>query len=754
MLELKKTLDAKGHGVLEMPSGTGKTISLLSLIVAYMKAFPMAIEKFVYCSRTVPELEKIVEEMKGLDRFYAKETKKEGCGLLAVALSARKNLCIERDVRKAGDGACVDAACRKLTASFVRRQRIDDPSSNIPGCKFYEDFDARGRDEILPTGIYNLSDMKNYGKKKGYCPYFLTRHALIHANIVVYSYYYLLDPKIANLVSKNLPRNSVIVFDEAHNIDSVCIESMSCTLSRRSLDSCSRSLEKLSTSVQQMKQNDSQKLQNEYEQLIASLREAQKERETDQILANPALPDDVLKNAIPGPLRSADSFLSFLRRFLEYVKLRLRITHVVQETSVAFLRDCLEKVCIDQRPLKYCSERLKSLLQTLEVSDLSDYSALNLLCDFATLISTYTKGFCLLIEPFDERSNAIINPTLYFQCLDASLAIKPVFERFSSVIITSGTLSPLEIYPRILDFQPVNSASFTMTLSRNCICPMIVSKGNDQVTISTKFASREDIAVVRNYGSLLAEMCAVVPDGIVAFFPSYYYLESTFAAWYDQHIIESIQKNKLIFVETQDAEETSLALTNYQRACENGRGAVLLSVARGKISEGIDFDHHLGRCVILFGVPFVYTQSRIFKARLDFLREQYQVRPNEFITFDAMRHAAQCLGRAIRGKSDYGIMVLADKRYARADKRAKLPGWIQNHLSDALVNLSVEECVQTSKRFLRLMGQPYEVEDQMGVSLLSPEQVEELVKQQQSAQTIARLQNSQSPTPSSSQPRI
>ncbi|OON19748.1 hypothetical protein X801_04380 [Opisthorchis viverrini] len=72
-------------------------------------------------------------------------------------------------------------------------------------------------------------------------------------------------------------------------------------------------------------------------------------------------------------------------------------------------------------------------------------------------------------------------------------------------------------------------------------------------------------------------------------------------------------------------------------------------------------DHHLGRCVIMFGVPYVYTQSRIFKARLDFLREQYNIQPNEFITFDAMRHAAQCLGRAIRGKSDYGIMILADK---------------------------------------------------------------------------------------------
>lgn len=28
------------------------------------------------------------------------------------------------------------------------------------------------------------------------------------------------------------------------------------------------------------------------------------------------------------------------------------------------------------------------------------------------------------------------------------------------------------------------------------------------------------------------------------------------------------------------------------QACENGRGAILLSVARGKVSEGIDFGKH------------------------------------------------------------------------------------------------------------------------------------------------------------------
>ena len=93
-------------------------------------------------------------------------------------------------------------------------------------------------------------------------------------------------------------------------------------------------------------------------------------------------------------------------------------------------------------------------------------------------------------------------------------------------------------------------------------------------------------------------------------------MENVVAMWYDQGVIDDIQKHKLLFIETQDAAETSLALLNYIKACENGRGAVLLAVARGKVSEGVDFDHHLGRAVLMFGIPYVYTQSKILKVVL------------------------------------------------------------------------------------------------------------------------------------------
>ena len=61
---------------------------------------------------------------------------------------------------------------------------------------------------------------------------------------------------------------------------------------------------------------------------------------------------------------------------------------------------------------------------------------------------------------------SVPDPVIQLACLDASLAMKPVFSKFQSVIITSGTLSPIDLYPRILNFSPVVCQSLNMTLTR------------------------------------------------------------------------------------------------------------------------------------------------------------------------------------------------------------------------------------------------------------------------------------------------
>ncbi|GFF75459.1 DNA repair helicase rad15 [Aspergillus lentulus] len=718
MCDLKKTLDAGGHCVLEMPSGTGKTVSLLSLIIAYQQHYPEH-RKLIYCSRTMSEIEKALAELKELMKFRTQQLGYTE-DFRALGLTSRKNLCLHPSVKREKSGTVVDARCRSLTAGFVKEKK--ERGEDVELCIYHENLDLLEPHNLVPPGVFTLDGLLKYGEEHKQCPYFSARRMMPYCNVIIYSYHYLLDPKIAERVSRELSKDCIVVFDEAHNIDNVCIEALSIDITEDSLRKATRGANNLERKISEMKSSDAEKLQNEYSKLVEGLREAEQARDEDQFIANPVLPDDLLKEAVPGNIRRAEHFVAFLKRFIEYLKTRMKTTHTISETPPSFLTHVKDLTFIERKPLRFCAERLTSLVRTLELINIEDYQPLQEVATFATLVSTYDKGFLLILEPFESETATVPNPVLHFTCLDAAIAIKPVFDRFSSVIITSGTLSPLEMYPKMLGFPTVLQESYTMTLARRSFLPMIVTRGSDQAQISSSFQIRNDPGVVRNYGNIVLEFSRITPDGIVVFFPSYLYMESIISMWQGMGILDSIWNYKLILVETPDSQESSLALETYRTACCNGRGAILFCVARGKVSEGIDFDHHYGRAVLCIGVPFQYTESRILKARLEFLRENYRIRENDFLSFDAMRHAAQCLGRVLRGKDDYGIMVLADRRFQK--KRNQLPKWISQAMLESETNLSTDMAVATAKNFLRTMAQPFKAKDQEGISTWSLADIE------------------------------
>ena len=108
-------------------------------------------------------------------------------------------------------------------------------------------------------------------------------------NVIIYSYHYLLDPKIAERVSKELSKDCIVVFDEAHNIDNVCIESLSIDLTEDSLRKATRGANNLERKITEMKSSDADKLQNEYAKLVEGLRDADEAREEDAFMANPGI---------------------------------------------------------------------------------------------------------------------------------------------------------------------------------------------------------------------------------------------------------------------------------------------------------------------------------------------------------------------------------------------------------------------------------------------------------------------------------
>jgi DNA excision repair protein ERCC-2 len=132
MQELKRALDAPGHCLLEvrgscaelirvrkcprsstlknslhlqMPTGTGKTITLLSLVTAYQRAHP-ELGKLIYCTRTVPEMEKVLTELRELIEYRERYITGSSGNILALGLSSRKNLCIHKQVQGKQPGTC------------------------------------------------------------------------------------------------------------------------------------------------------------------------------------------------------------------------------------------------------------------------------------------------------------------------------------------------------------------------------------------------------------------------------------------------------------------------------------------------------------------------------------------------------------------------------------------------------------------------------------------------------------------------
>ena len=178
--------------------------------------------------------------------------------ILAIGLSSRKNMCIHPVVSRERKGKVVDARCRDMTSSWACEKGRQEPGS-VELCSFHEELGKLDPGRLIPPGVWTLEEVMDYGRDKGVCPYFAVRRMIPFVDVIIYSFHYLLDPKVAEQVSRELSKDAIVVFDEAHNIgtstltDNVCIESLSIDLTRPMLDSAYRSVNKLAEKVDEVK---------------------------------------------------------------------------------------------------------------------------------------------------------------------------------------------------------------------------------------------------------------------------------------------------------------------------------------------------------------------------------------------------------------------------------------------------------------------------------------------------------------------
>lgn len=312
--------------------------------------------------------------------------------------------------------------------------------------------------------------------------------------------------------------------------------------------------------------------------------------------------------------------------------------------------------------------------------------------------------------------------SLKYLLLDPTNHFKEIVDEARSVILAGGTMSPMEDYFQQL--FPYLDPERIMTLSCGHVIPaenliaVPMSATRSAVELDFTFDRRNNPGIIDGLGETIIELTSVIPDGVVIFFPSYAYLDSVLTRWKrpgkgSDSIFERLQVQKTVLHESKaEASVIEDILERYSALIHSPtetRGAILLSVVGGTLSEGINFSDKLGRGVLIVGLPFPNLKSVEWQAKLSYIEQQTISRGSSqseaqnvsrtFYENACMRAVNQCIGRAIRHKEDYGAIFLLDRRYSTQRIQSKLPGWIQKGIVQGADKLSFAQIKDRAKAF-------------------------------------------------------
>lgn len=103
---------------------------------------------------------------------------------------------------------------------------------------------------------------------------------------------------------------------------------------------------------------------------------------------------------------------------------------------------------------------------------------------------------------------------------------------------------------------------------------------------------------------------------MLIFFPSYKLMARCEEVWNQHNVKSHIEKYKKLFSEPKDPSKYQATMDKYytaifskkkamiRKGSSSQKGAILMGVCRGRISEGLDFSDNAARCVMVVGIPY------------------------------------------------------------------------------------------------------------------------------------------------------
>lgn len=649
------------NALLESPTGTGKSLALLASALAFQQSeyekkpkesyympdldepqpFNGPVRVF-YTSRTHQQLNQVVKEFKRLQ--YNPQMS---------FLASRSNLCLFEPVSKSNN---VDYQCRS--------QRHNCPYAE--NGKFIPD--------DLRTEKFDIEDLKTYCKENVRCPFMIAREMAKEAPLIFCPYNYIISPQLREQLKLNL-KNSIVIFDEAHNIEDVCRETAKFSVKRNEIEIMQKEIVQAINSPSENSEWLTM-IKSHLEKILKIIQfiiEWMKERRSSRSYSN----EDYLIEKDESIRLTGWGLNSFTW------------PDISESMQILIRPDKKTQSRLPDRLVLPLS-RLHGTLSLIFKNNAKALDAFQIVCNFGQ----------------DEKNDELI-----FLCMAPSVVFKPIADQAHSVILSSGTMSPLTSFSLELGVQFDLKLSVNHIIDPNQVAAFTISSDPEnslKFTSSYKNMKENRDRTFISLGNLLERFLRVIPDGVLLFVQSHELLKQMIIKWHSTRIFNSLNAIKPLYYEDK-SKDIKQQIEDYKNKIKTGCGGFFIGVCRGQLSEGIDFSDSQARAVIIFGIPYPSWNSAEVKLKIeyndrhsaDYLKDKL-MKGSEWYESQAKRSLFQAVGRCIRHKNDYGSIILIDERYP--SMMSSFPKWVQNSYTqtpsiEAIINKLVVFYSKMRKQF-------------------------------------------------------
>ncbi|XP_023601308.1 regulator of telomere elongation helicase 1 isoform X3 [Myotis lucifugus] len=704
MAKVLECLQKKVNGVLESPTGTGKTLCLLCSTLAWREHLRDAISarkiaertqgdlfldrplsswgnaasegdatacyadipKIIYASRTHSQLTQVIGELRNTS--YRPRV---------CVLGSREQLCIHPEVKKQESNHMQIHLCRKKVASR--------------SCHFYNNVEEKSLEQDLATPILDIEDLVKSGNRHKLCPYYLSRNLKQQADIIFMPYNYLLDAKSRRAQGIDL-KGTVVIFDEAHNVEKMCEESASFDLTPHDvasgLDVIDQILEEQSRAAQQgelrleFSADANSGLNMELED-IAKLK---------MILLRLEGAIDAVE--LPGGDGGVTKPGSYIFELFAEAQITLQTKGCILESLDQIIQHLAGRAGLFTNTAGL--QKLVDIIQMVFSTDPAEGSSSvgpEASQSYKVHIhpDTSHRGTAHRSDAWSSTASRRRGKVLSYWCFSPGCCMRELVRQgVRTLLLTSGTLAPVSSFALEMQIPFPVCLENPHVIDKHQIWVGIVPRGPDGAQLSSAFDKRFSDECLSSLGKALVNITRVVPHGLLVFFPSYPVLEKSLEFWRARDCARKLEALKPLFVEPRSKGSFSEVMGAYYAAVASpgSRGAAFLAVCRGKASEGLDFADVNGRGVVVTGLPYPPRKDPRVILKMQFLDEMKGrsgasgqfLSGQDWYRQQASRAVNQAIGRVIRHRHDYGAVFLCDHRFTSADTRAQLPSWVRPHV--------------------------------------------------------------------------